>query len=113
MGICNFSCFIVVGQSTKDDYDIFSKTIAFGVASFDTDIEFYNFGDSRMKPFKIAVVIEKLEYEFKEDLKILDAFRTECEEYFASKDHQVFYNVGVGKHPSKPLLKPDILTIQE
>ncbi|WP_458626412.1 hypothetical protein [Winogradskyella sp. PC D3.3] len=69
--IIYFSCFIVVGQSTNDDYDIFSKTIDFGVASFDTDIEFYNFGDSRMKPFKIAVVIEKLEYEFKEDHLLL------------------------------------------
>ena len=65
--IIYFSCFIVVGQSTKNDYDIFSKTIDFGVASFDTDIEFYNFGDSRMKPFKTVVVMEKLDFEFKED----------------------------------------------
>ncbi len=65
--IIYFSCFVVFGQSTKDDYDIYSKTIDFGVKSFDSDIELSNYGDSRMKPFKIAVVIEKLEFEFKKD----------------------------------------------
>jgi len=65
--IIYFSCFTVFGQSTKDDYDIFSKTIDFGIKSFDSDIEFANMGDGRMKPFKVAVVIEKLDFEFNED----------------------------------------------
>ena len=62
-----FSCFAIFGQSTKDDYEIFSKTIDFGIASFDSDIELANIGDSRMKPFKTVVVMENLDFEFKED----------------------------------------------
>lgn len=65
--IIYFSCFAVFGQSTKDDYDIFSKTIDYGITSFDSNIEFANIGDSRMKPFKTVVVMENLDFEFKED----------------------------------------------
>jgi hypothetical protein len=71
-----FSCIVIFGQSTKDDYEIFSKTIDFGIASFDSDIEFYNFGDSPMKPFKTVVVMEKLEFEFKEDHLLLKSMKS-------------------------------------
>lgn len=64
--IIYFSCFVAFAQDNQDDFDIYSKTIDFGVKSFDSDIEFANFGNGRMKPFKIAVVIEKLDYKFKE-----------------------------------------------
>ena len=67
INIIYFSCFAIFGQSTKDDYDIFSKTIDFGITSFDSDIEFANFGDGRIKPFKTVVVMENLDFEFKED----------------------------------------------
>ncbi|MBC3847034.1 hypothetical protein H8K90_11630 [Winogradskyella echinorum] len=65
--IIYFSCFAIFGQSTKDNYIIFSKTIEFGISSFDSDIEFANFVDSRMKPFETVVLMENLDFEFKED----------------------------------------------
>jgi len=71
LNIIYFSCFVAFAQNKQDDYDIYSKTIDFGVKSFDSDIEFTHIRDSRTKPFKIAVIIKKLDYEFKEDHLLL------------------------------------------
>jgi hypothetical protein len=61
--IIYLSCFIVFGQSTKDDYEIYSKTIDFGVKSFDYLLK----EDNTMKPFQTVVFIEELDFQFKKD----------------------------------------------
>jgi len=66
-----FSWFIAFTQNKQDDLTIYSKTIDFGVKSFDADIAFIIVGQDRIKPFEIAVVIDELNYEFKEEHLLL------------------------------------------